>query len=142
MKKEIYMCDICEEEAGAPRKGDGQVQVIFTTEQNEGRTTKPYFELVKIDWCEQCRHKALQGNVIFAEGAMGYNKYYFRDSTGEISKRQLHKMIEEEIWEKHVLTDEFLREHQTTPRMIDDINAMCLKSHNDVLEKLLDYLKI
>ena len=79
MKKEIYYCDICGEESGAPRKNEGNIQVIFTTEQDEGRVTKPYFETVLIDWCEQCRYKALQGNAIFAEGAMGYNKYFFKD---------------------------------------------------------------
>ena len=83
MKKEIYMCDICGEEAGAPRKGDDTPrQVIFTTEQNEGRATKPYFDYVKIDWCEQCRMKALGGCAIFATGAMGYNKYEFHRKNG------------------------------------------------------------
>ena len=79
MKKEIYICDICGEESGAPRKGDGKVQVIFTTEQNQGISTKPYFEFVSIDWCEQCRSKALAGNAIYATGAMGYNQYYFKE---------------------------------------------------------------
>ena len=79
MKKEIWYCDICKEESGAPRKGEGQVQVIFTTEQNEGRATKPYLEMVNIDWCEQCRNKVLSGQALFAKGAMGYNDYYFSE---------------------------------------------------------------
>lgn len=79
MKKEIYMCDICGEEAGSPRTGDDVArQVIFLTEQNEGRSAKPYFEYVKFDWCEQCRYKALLGYAIYAEGAMGHNKYFFK----------------------------------------------------------------
>ena len=144
MKKEIYFCDICKEESGAPRKGEGKVQVIFTTEQNEGRTSRPYFEIVDINWCEQCRYKALQGNAIWATGAMGYNEYRFGGSTAEISKRQLHKMIEEEIWTRHELTSEFLKKHQLNKsvHLIEDINDLCLKSHNTVLENLLDYLKI
>ena len=82
MKKEIYICDICEEEAGSPRSGQGSVQVIFLTETNEGQATKPYFQLVNIDWCEQCRTRALSGEAIFAEGAMGYNKYFFKHGSG------------------------------------------------------------
>lgn len=142
MKKEIYICDICQEESGAPRTNDDVQRVIFTTETNEGRATKPYFSNVKLDWCEQCREKALAGNAIFAEGAMGHNKYFFRDTTPLISKQKLSEMLKGEIWESHALTPVFLNEHQTTERMIDDINVMCLKAHNTVLENLLDYLKI
>lgn len=80
MKKEIYICDLCKEEIRSPRKGEKKVQVIFTTEQEQGITIKqPYFELVDLDWCEQCKTKALNGKAIFASGAMGYNKYYFKD---------------------------------------------------------------
>ena len=78
MKKEVYYCDICGEESGAPRKGDEKMQVIFTTETNEGRACKPYLEFVHLDWCEQCRQRVLSGDAIFAEGAMGYNKYFFK----------------------------------------------------------------
>lgn len=141
MKKEIYYCDICKEESGAPRNGEGKVQVIFTTEQNEGRSTRPYFEIVDINWCEQCRYKALQGNAIWATGAMGYNEYRFGGSTAEISKRQLHKMIEEEIWVSHTIPDT-TRKYNISKELETELNAMFMKAHNLVLTNLLDYLKI
>lgn len=82
MKKEIYYCDICQKEAGSPRSRDLSAeetfQVIFTTEQNEGRSTESYLEYKKIDICENCRNRILIGEALFAEGAMGHNKYYFK----------------------------------------------------------------
>lgn len=75
MKKEIYECDICESEADNVNL---DIQVIFETECNEGRSTAPYFRDEVLDLCNICKEKNLRGNYIFASGAMGYNKYYFK----------------------------------------------------------------
>lgn len=128
MKKEIYYCDICKEKLDAERTIEKNIQVIFVTEQNESKLTMPYLELVDLDWCEQCRYKALQGQAIFAEGAMGHNRYFFKDN---------RKLIESEIWQSHTLSDDFIKRFNVTDEQKDAINALCLKSHNEVLEKLL-----
>lgn len=71
----IY-CDICGDlEIKEKQKS---FQVIFTTEQNEGRSCEPYLEDARLDLCEQCRNRVLEGDAIFAQGAMGYNNYYFK----------------------------------------------------------------
>ena len=75
MKQVNYICDICKK--GNCIHHDFELQVIFITEQNEGRNSKPYLETVKIDLCEECISKILNGQSVFASGAMGYNKYYF-----------------------------------------------------------------
>lgn len=78
MKKEIYTCDIknCENE---PKHKGFKIQVIFTTEQTEGRSIHPYLSMQTIDICEECLEIVLKGNYIFADGAMGYNKYHLTD---------------------------------------------------------------
>lgn len=80
MKRIIYTCDICNVEIVKFEKPEQivKIQAIFTTEQNEGRTAEPYFELVNLELCTQCLTEALSGKAIFAEGAMGYNKYHFK----------------------------------------------------------------
>ena len=54
-----------------------KMSVIFTTEQNEGRTVEPYLENVEIDLCADCKKRILNANVLYGRGAMGYNEYYF-----------------------------------------------------------------
>ena len=76
MKKEEYYCDICAKEFES--FGPLSTHVIFETEQNEGRASKPYFSSAKIDICNFCKDVALSGKQIFASGAMGYNKFYFK----------------------------------------------------------------
>lgn len=78
MKHEYYSCDVCQssEKPVTLRK----MQVIFTTEQDEGKSVKPYFENKEVDLCDSCYKKALQGQYLFADGAMGYNKFYFRSN--------------------------------------------------------------
>lgn len=56
---------------------DKRMQVIFTTEQTEGRSTKPYITDEEIDICENCLDQAANGNAIFAHGAQGHNHYFF-----------------------------------------------------------------
>lgn len=74
MKKEIITCDVCESEDSISE--DIQMQVVFTTEQNEGRAVKPYFEIKRIDICAVCYNRVLDSKrYMTATGAMGYNDY-------------------------------------------------------------------
>ena len=82
MKKETieYLCDTC----GKPAVNkDGKIQVIFLTDQTEGRSTTRYLSLEKIDLCEECMQKVLTGNYIFGSGAQGNNKYWFKESKNQ-----------------------------------------------------------
>ena len=70
------ICDVCDEET---RNGKIDIQVIFTTEQNEGLLCKPYLCNEKLNLCNKCLNNALyNGNYIYAKGAMGQNTYFFR----------------------------------------------------------------
>lgn len=74
-RKETYICDIkgCNNE---PEHKNKKMQVVFITEQNEGRGVQPHFCNVTIDICEECLSKmAKERRYITAAGAMGYNDY-------------------------------------------------------------------
>ena len=78
MKKIItkYYCDVCHTETD---NYEEKIQVIFETEQNEGKKCKPYLEENKLNLCDKCKNKILYGGkYIFAFGAMGSNKYFFK----------------------------------------------------------------
>lgn len=83
MKKEIteYTCDICGKNIPEtyPHLIQQSIQVMFTTEQTEGRPVTPYLSMCKIDICIDCRNHLIKGNYIFASGAMGHNRYYFKE---------------------------------------------------------------
>ena len=82
MKKETieYLCDTC----GKPATHkDGKVQVIFTTEQTEGRSTGRYLSSENIDLCDPCMEKLLRGSYIFGSGAQGNNEYWFKESKNQ-----------------------------------------------------------
>jgi len=55
-----------------------KIQVIFQTEQTEGRNCKPYLSIVSIDLCSSCKEKVLNGNAIMAYGAQGFNSFIFK----------------------------------------------------------------
>lgn len=79
MIKQIILCDVCEASAS---KSDGgkknqDIQVIFTTEQEEGKTCPAYLSMQKLDLCSDCFMKVLLGHYIYAEGAMGHFSYKF-----------------------------------------------------------------
>ena len=78
MRKVDYVCDICKKE-NKIFGIDQKIPVVFTTEQNEGRSTEPYLDRVTIDICEMCYSKIIGGNMPFASGAMGHNDYHFKD---------------------------------------------------------------
>ncbi|NJO49795.1 MAG: hypothetical protein HC840_10490 [Leptolyngbyaceae cyanobacterium RM2_2_4] len=71
-----HYCDVCKKEAKVENKS---LPVIFTTEQTEGRSTKPYLSDAKLDICEDCKNHITTGNFLWAHGAMGYNTYYFKN---------------------------------------------------------------
>ena len=78
MKTEKWTCDIDGCNNPAKHKEFG-LQVIFTTDQTEGRSCDPYLSHVVIDLCHGCMTNILKyGKYIFAHGAMGHNTYYFR----------------------------------------------------------------
>jgi len=77
MKKEIFNCDVCGLEGDVIIKKD--IQVIFTTDQTEGRSIEPHLSMEKIDICKSCLNKVVQGNYLWGYGAQGYNKYYFKE---------------------------------------------------------------
>lgn len=78
MKKTIeeYYCDVCKKQTQdvLPKI---KIQVIFTTEQTEGRSIKPYLSNQDLEICGLCQDHVLKGNYIFGHGAMGHNDYYF-----------------------------------------------------------------
>lgn len=77
------ICDVCGAETGN-KKID--IQVIFTTEQNEGRCCKPHLCNEKLNLCNKCLNNVLdKGNYIYANGAMGCNTYFFRKIEGSDS---------------------------------------------------------
>lgn len=72
-----YYCDICNQKTNNEEQ---KTPVIFLTEQNEGRSCYPYLVQDNIVLCDKCMDKMLnQGIFIFAEGAMGSNKYFFKE---------------------------------------------------------------
>ena len=81
MKKVIvkYYCDVCGEETN---NEEDKLPVIFLTEQNEGRGCHPYLTKDNIVLCDKCKETMLvDGKFIYAEGAMGSNKYFFKEKS-------------------------------------------------------------
>ena len=78
MKYEIFRCDI----TGCKKDVVHRtilLQIIFTTDQTEGRSTEPYLTHETLDVCADCYERILQGDSVFGSGAMGHNTYRFRD---------------------------------------------------------------
>ena len=77
MKQEKWICDIkgCDNE---PIHKGFSLQVIFTTEQTEGRGCTPHLSKETLDLCEDCMSKILEGNYVWGEGAQGHNRYYLK----------------------------------------------------------------
>lgn len=55
------------------------LQVIFTTDQTEGRSCKPYFSMYCLDLCPEHTENLFRGNYIHAYGAQGNNTFYFKN---------------------------------------------------------------
>lgn len=72
-----FYCDVCKSTTDV--QCALQLQVIFTTEQTEGRPIAPYrLNTKKMDICSDCMNRVLDGEAIFAHGAQGLNTYYFK----------------------------------------------------------------
>lgn len=72
---EKYLCDIkgCENEATVINK---TFQVVFFTDQTEGRSIKPYLSEEKLDLCNKCIEKIIkERKAICGSGCMGFNDY-------------------------------------------------------------------
>lgn len=79
MEKLSVFCDVCDGNIPVKEgKHSEKIMVVMTTEQNEGRATEPYLQIVDLDICGKCKSKVISGKMLFAEGAMGHNKYFFK----------------------------------------------------------------
>lgn len=70
-------CDVCKQDL-LESNARTPIQVLFTTEQTEGRGCPTYLQKCVLDLCKSCIDNVLKGNYIWASGAQGYNTYYFR----------------------------------------------------------------
>lgn len=75
-KIEYLVCDVCKGEDGVTHK---TLTVIFTTEQNEGRSIKPHLSNKAMDICKNCvSHMIESQQLLTGSGAMGYNDYFIK----------------------------------------------------------------
>ncbi len=77
MTTTVITCDLCKEALPANSK-KVSIQVVFTTEQTEGRSTEPYLCLESIDCCKTCLNRIIDSHPLWASGAQGYNTYTWR----------------------------------------------------------------
>lgn len=68
-------CDISD--CGNPNAKPDKIQVIFESDQTEGRPVDPYLSMESFDLCSTCKAKILKGNYVFGYGAQGVNTFYF-----------------------------------------------------------------
>lgn len=69
-----HTCDIAG--CGKPAvKLQQKLQVVFTTEQTEGRPTTPHLTDVVLDLCESCLQRIVERHPVRAAGAQGHNTY-------------------------------------------------------------------
>ena len=79
MKKETLHCDI-EDMEHSKIAYSVNVPCMFDHDQEDGKSkVAPYIENLKIEMCEDCFEYMLrERRLIYAYGAMGYNKYYLK----------------------------------------------------------------
>ena len=77
MKIEIFKCDVCKKEVEELKMHTNyKLPVIFTTDQTEGRSRKPYLDYKKVDICFECYNKMIkERKFVTACGAQGYFEY-------------------------------------------------------------------
>ena len=94
-----YTCDICKQQImlSSQKEKDASylrdlkktsISVIFTTEQNEGRSVTPYHTIQEVHLCQGCMNRVLSGEIPFAQGAQGYNTYYFKQRKAQSAKKE------------------------------------------------------
>jgi hypothetical protein len=69
------ICDIEKCKTPTNETTSRKIQCIFLTDQTEGRSSKKYLDIKKIDICSFCYEKILNGSYILAHGAQGFNTY-------------------------------------------------------------------
>ena len=76
-KIEKYQCDTCEVEmTESGNSMDYSLQVIFITNQEDGKLCEPYHAIEIVDLCKKCKTKILnEKRVVLASGCQGFNKY-------------------------------------------------------------------
>lgn len=82
MHSESWKCDIDGCDNDVPENNRGiRMDVIFTTEQTEGRGVEPYIsKTTSLDICKSCLGRVVKsGKYIRAHGAQGYNTYEIQD---------------------------------------------------------------
>lgn len=55
----------------------------------------------------------------------------------EIFFEFIKKIIKDEIWQSHKLSPDFLKKYNIGIDEEKEINELCMKSHNEVLEELI-----
>jgi len=58
-----------------------------------------------------------------------------------ITSHTIKNIIRAEIWESHKLSPEFLKKYNIGIDEEKEINELCMKSHNEVLEELIKKIK-
>jgi len=83
IKPEVIKCDIedCDNEWEKPKDYQkSNLQVIYLTEQTEGRSVSPYLEALKLDICAECFKEILKtGKYLKASGAQGSHTVRFAE---------------------------------------------------------------
>ncbi len=67
-----HKCDICGKEAKHLQQ---KLQVVFTTEQTEGRPTTPHLTIEVLDLCDGCLARIVDRHPVRGQGAQGHNTY-------------------------------------------------------------------
>jgi hypothetical protein len=73
---EVCTCDVCGGNKILNYERD--MQVVFTTERTEGRSCKPYLDVVTLDICNGCLEEIYNGRQLMGAGAQGCYSYFFR----------------------------------------------------------------
>ena len=77
MEHKWCTCDVCGNETDQQHT-ERQIQVVFTTEQTEGRMRPHQLTLERMDICQKCEDIIIGGKCLFGSGAQGHNKYWFK----------------------------------------------------------------
>jgi hypothetical protein len=67
-----HKCDICQDDAVHLKK---PLQVVFVTEQTEGRSVTPHLSLETLDLCHGCLQRIVERHPVIGSGAQGHNTY-------------------------------------------------------------------
>ena len=77
MKIIKYVCDICPTEI--KEKQQESIPVVFTTEQTEGRSCKPYLTIKSLHICDACKQKIINETPLIGSGAQGCNEFKWQN---------------------------------------------------------------